>query len=202
MKAHVVGATKKGLAVIGILLALIAGATFWGYRYKLSFVASPRESAGITQPSLKPDTIAVLPLHNTTNDKNLEYLRFALADEIASILTYSRGLDVRPTASTRKYVGLDLDPQQAGQELHVADVVTGHFMREGDRIIVVLEAIDVSSNSVTWQSAPITAMKQDLISLQDALSKQVRAGLLPALRVGNEFLETSTRPKSQEADDL
>jgi eukaryotic-like serine/threonine-protein kinase len=28
-------ATKKGLAIIGILLALIAGATFWGYRYIL-----------------------------------------------------------------------------------------------------------------------------------------------------------------------
>jgi TolB-like protein len=141
-------------------------------------------------------------LHNTISDNNLEYLRFALADEIALTLTYSRRLNVRPTASTRKCVNVDVDPQQAGQELHVADVVTGHFMREGDRIIVVLEAIDVSSNSVAWQSPPITATKQDLISLQDALSKQVKAGLLPALRVGNEFLETSTHPKSQVAYDL
>ena len=188
--------------VIGILLALIAGATSWHYRGKFSFSPSTRESSQIVQPSIKPDTIAVLPLHNTTSDNNLEYLRFGLADEIASILTYSRGLDVRPTWSTQKYVNVDVDPQQAGQELHVADVVTGHFMREGGRIIVVLEAIDVSSNSVIWQSAPITAIKQDLISLRDALSKQVRAGLLPALRVGNEFLETSTRPNNQEAYDL
>ncbi len=115
-------------------------------------------------------------------------------------MTYSRGLDVRPTASTRKYVNIDVDPQQVGRELHLADVVTGHYMRQGNRIIVVLEAIDAGSNSVTWQSAPITATKQDLISLQDALSRQVRAGLLPALRAGNEFLETSTRPKkNQEA---
>ena len=68
--------------------------------------------------------------------------------------------------------------------------------------MVVLQAVDVGSNSVTWQSAPITAPSQDFIALQDALSKQVRAGLLPKLGTGNEFLETSTRPKNQEAYDL
>jgi TolB-like protein len=72
-------------------------------------------------------------------------------------------------------------------------------MREGGRIIVVLEAIDVSSNSVTWQSAPITTTSQDFIGLQDALSKEVRSGLLPKLGGGNAFFETSTRLKSKEA---
>ena len=56
-------------------------------------------------PSVAKNTIAVLPLQNMTGDSNMEYLRFALTDEIASVLTYNRGLDVRPTASTRKYVG-------------------------------------------------------------------------------------------------
>ena len=55
-------------------------------------------------PTVAKNTIAVLPLQNMTGDGNMEYLRFALADEIASVLTYNRGLDVRPTASTRKYV--------------------------------------------------------------------------------------------------
>jgi tetratricopeptide (TPR) repeat protein len=75
-------------------------------------------------------------------------------------------------------------------------------MRQGNRIMVVLEAINVDSNSVTWQSAPITATNQDFIALQDALTKQVRAGLLNALGAGDQFLETSTRPKNQEAYDL
>ena len=54
------------------------------------------------------NTIAVLPLQNMTGDNNLEYLRFALTDEIASVLTYSRVLDVRPTRSTRKCVAADV----------------------------------------------------------------------------------------------
>ena len=153
-------------------------------------------------PSVAKNTIAVLPLQNMTGDSNMEYLRFALTDEIASVLTYNRGLDVRPTASTRKYVGTDVDPQQAGHELRVANVVTGHYMKQGDNLLVTLQAVNVVNDSVTWQSSQITAPTQNFIALQDALTKQVRSGLLSALGAGNEFLETSTAPKNQEAYDL
>jgi len=153
-------------------------------------------------PAVAKNTIAVLPLQNMTSDPNVEYLRFALADEIASVLTYNRGLDVRPTASTRKYVSAEVDPQQAGHELRVANVVTGHYMKQGDHLLVTLQAVNVVSNSVTWQSSQITAPSQDFIALQEAMTKQVRSGLLSALGAGNEYLETSTTPKNQEAYDL
>ncbi len=180
------------LGMTGLLIAVLAAVGVWWLKHR-RLPAPPQVAKG---------TIAVLPLQNMTNDGNLEYLRFALADEIASVLTYNQGIDVRPTGSTRKYANADVDPQQAGREQHVANVVTGHYMRQGNRIMVVLQAVDVGSNSVTWQSPPITAPSQDFIALQDALSKQVRAGLLPKLGTGNEFIETSTRPKSQEAYDL
>jgi eukaryotic-like serine/threonine-protein kinase len=153
-------------------------------------------------PAVAKNTIAVLPLQNMTNDSNMEYLRFALADEIASVLTYNRGLDVRPTASTRKYVGADVDPQQAGHDMRVANVVSGHYMKQGDHLLVILQAVNVVTDSVTWQSAPIAAPAQDFIALQDALTKQVRSSMLPALNVGSENLTTSTAPKNQEAYDL
>src|SRR6201997_405500 len=139
-------------------------------------------------PAVAKNTIAVLPLQNMTGDGNMEYLRFALADEVASVLTYNRGLDVRPTASTRKYVSTDVDPQQAGHELRGANGVTGHYMKQGDRLLVTLQAVNVITNSVTWQSAPIAAPAQDFIALQDALTKQVRSSMLPALNIGSENL--------------
>jgi hypothetical protein len=69
-------------------------------------------------------SIAVLPLQNLNGDLGTDYLRFALADEIANVLTYSRTLDVRPSALTRKYANADLDLRRAGQELHVATALT------------------------------------------------------------------------------
>jgi len=147
-------------------------------------------------------TVAVLPLQNMTGDANLEHLRFSLADEIASILTYSRGLDVRPTGSTRRYVGVDVDPQQAGHDLHVTNVVSGHFVRQGNQLIVTLQAINVASDSVTWQSPQIRAASDDFIALQDALIEQVGSRLLPLLGERNGERDTNTLPQAQVAYEL
>jgi TolB-like protein len=179
------------LGMAGLLLTVLGAVGAWWMKHRKAPV-----------PLVATNTIAVLPLQNMTNDAGMEYLRFALADEIASVLTYNRGLDVRPTGSTRKYVNPDLDPQQAGRELRVATVVTGHYMKQGNRLLMTLQAVNVGSDSVTWQSAPITAPSQDFIALQEGLKKQVRSGLLPALGTGKEYLETSTPPKNQGAYDL
>src|ERR1022692_3587001 len=147
------------------------------------------------------NTIAVLPLQNRNGDISVEFLRFALADEIANTLTYTRTLDVRPSAITQKFVGNDVDPQQAGKELHVANILTGHFLRQGDRLMITLEAIQVEGNKLLWQTN-VTAPAQDLIALQNQMAVRIRQELLPALGVAGGFLDTGTRPKNAEAYDL
>jgi TolB-like protein len=134
-------------------------------------------------------------------DISVEFLRFALADEIANVLTYTRTLDVRPSSITRKYVGNDVDPQAAGRDVRVANVLTGHFLKQGDRLLITLEAIQVDTNRLLWQ-ANITAPAQDLIALQTDIATQMRQGLLPALGAAGGFLDTGTRPKNAEAYDL
>jgi serine/threonine protein kinase len=147
------------------------------------------------------NAIAVLPLQNMNGDFSVDYLRFALADELTSVLTYSRSLDVRPSSVTRKYVESDLDPHKVGQQLHVGKLLTGHFMRQGEQLTVTLEAIDVSNDRLLWQGSA-SASVNDLISLQGQLSTQVQQGLLAALGVAGGTLTTASRPKSQEAYDL
>ncbi len=144
--------------------------------------------------------IAVLPLQNMNGDFAVDYLRFALADELTSVLTYSRSLEVRPSSVTRRFVAVDQDPRKVGQELHVGKLLTGHFLRQGDQLTVTLEAVDVSSDRLLWQTS-VTAPVNDLIALQSQLSTQVQQGLLPALGAGGT-LSTTSRPKSQEAYDL
>ena len=177
------------LGMAGLLLAVLAAVGAWWFKHRQMVAAVDKSS------------IAVLPLQNETGDSVLDYLRFALADEISSVLTYTRSLDVRPTAATRKYAAVDVDPQKAGKELRAGTVVTGHYLREGDKLAVTLEAIDVVTNSVVWQ-ATTDAKSQDLIALQNKLSTQVKQGLLPVLGAAGDYLETSTRPKSPEAYDL
>src|SRR5580698_8363831 len=147
------------------------------------------------------NAIAVLPLQNMNGDFAVDYLRYALADELTSVLTYSRSLEVRPSSVTRKYVEVDLDPRKVGQELHVGKLLTGHFMRQGEQLTVTLEAIDISSDRLLWQ-ASVAAGVNDLISLQNQLSTKVQQGLLPVLGAGGGELNTASRPKNPEAYDL
>src|ERR1700674_4069848 len=177
------------LGMAGLLVAVLAAVGTWWFKHR-SGVASAGGSA-----------IAVLPLQNMNGDFSVDYLRFALADEIDNVLTHSRTLDVRPSGATRKYVSPDLDPQQVGRELHVGSVLTGHFLRQGDHLLVTLETTETKSNRMLWQTN-FTASSEDLIALQAQLANQVRQGLLPILGAAGSFLDTSTRPKSQEAYDL
>ncbi len=80
------------LGMAGLLLAVLGSVGAWWYKH--------REVANAEQQN----AIAVLPLQNLSGDVNTDYLRFALADELASVLTYSRSLEVRPSSVTRKYV--------------------------------------------------------------------------------------------------
>jgi serine/threonine protein kinase/tetratricopeptide (TPR) repeat protein len=177
------------LGMAGLLTAVLAAVGAWWFKHR-----NMSASAG-------GNAIAVLPLQNTNGDFSVDYLRFALADEISNVLTHSRTLDVRPSGVTRKYVSPDLDPQQVGRELHVGSVLTGHFFRHGDHLLVTLEATETKSNRMLWQTN-FTSSSEDLIALQGQLANQVRQGLLPILGAAGSYLDTGTRPKSQEAYDL
>ena len=70
-------------------------------------------------------------------------------------------------AARKNMPATDVDPQKAGSELHVATVLTGHFLKQGDNLMVTLEAIDVGNDRLLWQTS-LTAPAQDLIALQSA----------------------------------
>jgi TolB-like protein/Tfp pilus assembly protein PilF len=177
------------LGTLGLLITVLAAGGTWWYKHREVTNAQQRNA------------IAVLPLQNLNGDFSVDYLRFALADELTSVLTYSRSLEVRPSSVTRKYVALDLDPHKVGAELRVGRLITGHFRRQGDQLTVTLEAIDVPTDRLLWQSS-VTARADDLIGLQQQLSAQVQNGLLPMLGGTGGAIDTASRPKSQEAYDL
>jgi TolB-like protein len=134
-------------------------------------------------------------------DKDLDFLRLALADEIATSLSYVRLLTIRPFATTRKYDSPTLDLQEAGQAMHVTDVVTGHFLKEGSQLQITLEAVDVADNRTIWRDT-MTVAAPDMIAMRGEITAKVRQGLVPALGAGTDSTEGATRPKNEEAYDL
>jgi serine/threonine protein kinase len=177
------------LGMAGLLIAVLSSVGAWWYKH--------REVANAEQQN----AIAVLPLQNMNGDFSIDYLRFALAQQLTSVLTYSRSLEVRPESATRKYVALDLDTKKVGQELHVGRLLTGSFRKQGDQLMVTLEAIDVATDRLLWQST-VTAKADDMIGLQEQLRSQVQRGFLPVVGGGGGAVETASRPTNQQAYDL
>jgi TolB-like protein len=177
------------IGTAALLVTVLAAVGAWWYKH--------REVANAEQRN----AIAVLPLQNMNGDFSIDYLRFALADELTSVLTYSRTLEVRPSSVTRRFVAVDLDPRKAGQELRVGRLIQGHFMKQGDHLTVTLEAIDVPTDRLLWETS-VTEKADNFIGLQDQLKRQIQNGLLPVLGGGGGEIESASRPNNQEAYDF
>jgi serine/threonine protein kinase/TolB-like protein len=172
-------------------VVVLLGALFW--------LVKQRATPVVVTASQR--TVAVLPLQNLGSDKAVDYLRLALADEIATALSYVRSLSIRPFATTSKYDSPTLDLQEAGRAMHVTDVVTGHYMKEGDQLQITLEAVDVADNRTVWRDT-MTVAAPDMIAMRSQITAKVRQGLVPALGAGMDSGEAGTHPKNEEAYDL
>ncbi len=155
------------IAVSALLLTVIGTGVLWWLRHQ--------------QPPPAANTIAVLPLNNLGHNPGLDNLRIALADAMTRSLTNLPELAVRPFSETQKYVGKQVDPRKAGKELRAAVLVSGHFIAQGERLMITLEAVDVGTNTVIWQSS-VQSITDNLTLTQAQVVAQMRQGLLPELR--------------------
>ena len=176
-------------AVVAAVVALAA----------VSWFVRQRAAPVIVKASQK--TVAVLPLQNLGSDKDVDFLRLALADEIATALSYVSSLSIRPFATTSKYDSPTVDLQEAGKAMRVTDVVTGHYMKQGDQLQITLEAVDISDNRTLWRDT-MTVAATDMIAVRGPITARVRQGLVPALGAGMDSGEAGTHPKNEESYDL
>jgi eukaryotic-like serine/threonine-protein kinase len=177
------------LGLAAALFVIVAAVGTWWFKHRVP----PAETGN--------RTIAVLPLQNINNDAESEFLRFALADEIANALTYAHALEIRPSTSTQKYANGEADPTKAGRELGVGTVVAGHFLRQNNTVMVTLEAIEVKDNKLIW-TGTLTSPADNLIALQNQMAKKVRQELVPALGVARDAVEPSSAPVNRDGYNL
>ena len=113
---------------------------------------------------------------NAAGDETLSYLGLALPDEIATLLTKSRDLAVRPIAYAE-----GADPLAAARARGVEHVVTGRYYLEDDnRLSLAVEAQHVAQERVIWRTR-VSAPAGDLLAMRGQIADAVQRGLLPAL---------------------
>ena len=134
----------------------------------------------VTDTSDVQQTVAVLPFDNASGDAGIDYLRLALADEVATALSWTPSLAVRPMAASRKFVQRRSKPPTGGPGVARGRGGDGALLPHQSELRVTVEAVDVERNRVLWRDT-IAAAEGDSISLRDRLTSRIRDGLLPAL---------------------
>jgi len=185
--SRLLGPRNMALAVVVLILA--SGLAWWQLR---------RQAAA---PVAGPVSLAVLPFQNTGAGEAFDYLKLSLPDEIDTTLSYVPSLSLRPFASTRRYASGDVDPQAAGKELRVQNVVTGHFSSEPAGIRITLEMIEVENNRLLWRDS-VSVPKNDSLALGETVKNLVRRRLVPVLGLNSSPSQQASRPQSPEGYDL
>jgi DNA-binding winged helix-turn-helix (wHTH) protein/TolB-like protein len=149
--------SHAGLLLLGVVLV---GLAWWWQNTSASALTS----------------IAVLRFENAGDDGKLDYLALALPDEIATLLTPSRNLAVRPL----DYVDA-ADPLRSAKSRGVDHIVSGRYYLEDDNeLSLAIEAQEVDQERVIWRTR-ITAPSDDLLAMRRLIAESVQHGLLPAL---------------------
>ena len=153
-------------------------------------------------------TVAVLPFHNTTGDRSLDYLSFALPNEVSTTLGYTRHVAVRSPDQARRYFGADGIARQAGRELHAAYVVSGAFSRVGNQLQLSMEMIDVEDDRLQWRDR-FNFPAGSRLAMRSQVTARTMRELVPLLggvrELGGVALgirDTATQPRNEQAYDL
>ncbi len=149
-----------------------------------------RRLAGSATPS-----IAVLPFVDSSPGKSQEYFSDGLAEELLNELAKTPRLRVAARTSSFHFKGQDGDLRTIGQKLNVGSVLEGSVNREGNRVRITAELVNVDNGFQLW-SGSYERNLDDVFAVQDEIARAVAAELKVKLLSGGApaVLPRSTNP--------
>jgi len=133
-----------------------------------------------TKPSLEK-SIAVLPFVDMSSSHDQEYLGDGLAEEILNSLVHLKDLKVAGRTSSFQFKGAKVDLREVGEKLGVGNVLEGSVRKQGNRLRVTAQLINVEDGFHVWSERYDRDM-DDIFAIQDeialAITEQLKITLL------------------------
>jgi serine/threonine-protein kinase len=193
-------ARARGLRWAGsaaLVIAIAAAAALWRYPALRPFASDENfQAARVATTSL-----AVLPFQTVALGDEDQYLGLGIADAVITQLGHLSKLGVRPTTSVREFTQPDVDPIAVGRQLRVDHVLAGLIQRNGDRVRVTVQLVEVATGTQRWADR-IDATFPDLFTLQDTVSQRVATALVTALNPNDRAGLSARRTRDPEAYQL
>jgi TolB-like protein/DNA-binding winged helix-turn-helix (wHTH) protein/Tfp pilus assembly protein PilF len=164
--AALAGWVSGSMVVIVVLGLILAG--FWR--------PSRRETA------LPIRSLAVLPLQNLSGDPAQEYFADGMTDALIAELSKIKSIRVISHTSTMHYKGTNKALPDIARELSVDGVVEGSVVRSGNRVRIMAQLIQATSDEHIWAETYERDLS-DILKLQgdvaESIAQQIRGRLTP-----------------------
>ena len=184
--------TKKRtyFTVIGILSGFIIG--IYGPQILNDETNQTKLKDGIQK-------LAILPFSNIRPNEETDFLGYALSDEIINRLGYLKSLIVRPATVVKKYRGVEISPEEIGQELEVDLILTGSYLKDNDRLRLNTELMNIAKNERVW-SKSMTVNYNDIFAIQDSVAGSIITQLKGEISPGEQtqLPESIANPEAYE----
>jgi len=138
----------------------------------------------LSQPYLQwttRPTLAVLPFRTIHGTEEESYFGEGITDEIITGLSRNKSLFVIARNSTLRYRDRSKDVRQIASELDVRYVLDGSVQRQGTRLRINTELIDVPGNISIW-AQKYDGSTDDLFEFQDRIGASILASIEPRVR--------------------
>ncbi len=121
-------------------------------------------------------SIAVLYFENLSGAKEDEYLRDGITEDVITELSKIRGLNIFSRPTVLAFRDQAVTPQQVGQKLGAAYVLTGTLRRSGARLRINAQLVDAHTDFPLWSERFDREMK-DVFEVQDEMARKIAEAL-------------------------
>jgi adenylate cyclase len=146
-------------------------------------------------------SIAVLPFVNMSNDPDQEYFSDGMAEEILNSLAHLKDLKVAGRTSSFQFKGRNIDLREVGDKLSVSKVLEGSVRKQGNRLRITAQLINVDDGFHLWSERYDRDM-DDIFAIQDEIALAITEKLKITLLEKDRELITKTSTQNTEAYEL
>ncbi|MFC1689924.1 tetratricopeptide repeat protein [Pseudomonadota bacterium] len=181
--ASITHLTAKRLDVFTIGLIVVAISFILADRFLLSprisgQSAAPAEVVTDTvqtpgpESQYPPNSIAVLPFVNMSDDPGNEYFSDGISEELLNLLVKIPELRVIARTSSFAYKGKDVNITDISHDLNVDHVLEGSVRKAGNQVRITAQLIRTADSSHLW-SETYDRTLDNIFSIQDEIAKAV-----------------------------